>query len=385
MAQGTLRSPAFTVATNGTSVLEFDLSLDTTWARINEATELPEGITTFIESVHQDYMDSPAEDATVFFTAGGSTFKEQLLYVRVITSDGSSETATNVWYSGYIGGFTSETTRVSIDLTPWAGQSIQVEWFFSSYFEPIFVSKGALIDRVMLSSTCADPVECVGPQDCPFDLDQCSANTCENFTCGTRPGPGVGCCLPLTVFEGGFEGGTLDALGYTVDDPTPDDGVTWQTSTLQANTGTQAAYYGNPALGNYVSANAKNSATLTTPTIALPANQDFTLSFWIFQETEAFTVGWEDLRIEVVPMGGAGQAVTLVDTFFTSNGSPENQAQVTPEAVPELQWHKITLGDFGALAGQDVVVRIIFDTFDDVNNSTVGLFIDDLRVETLCP
>ncbi len=200
-AQGTLLSPAFDIPTIGTTWAEMDLWMDTRWLDNDFSTGKPLGLspTSFPEDHHASYMASDAEKSAVLLPDNSQTFKEDLLYIRVVDPHGGGfgvETRTNVWYSGYVFGFANsgfETVRV--DLTPWAGSTVKLEWYFDTYFTPVNAHEGVYLDRVSLGHSCSHraTLECVGMQDCSFDGDLCTQNTCESHECGTTPSGAAGC------------------------------------------------------------------------------------------------------------------------------------------------------------------------------------------------
>ena len=126
-------------------------------------------------------------------------------------------------------------------------------------------------------------------------------------------------------------------------------------------------YYGQAATCNYDNG-LTNSGSLTSPTIALPANPGTAkLFFYYYYETEPLSPQWSPLAydkriIQISTDGGV---------TFT------NLTQLSGDAMNTWQQKII---DLSAYAGQNVQVRFLFDTVDSAFNNFKGWYIDDVRV-----
>jgi len=183
--------------------------------------------------------------------------------------------------------------------------------------------------------------------------------------------------------------------GFTQEDTTPTDSVSWHLVTYDEtlpnqwppgvnpkNSGLSSIYYGNLDAfpQNYLSGSAPNSSSLLSTPFQLPAQGPFDLSFWLMHDIEAFAVEFERFRIEVIPTDGEAAAAVLIDTYSFAS------SYINPLQNLEANlWNSVSLGGFNAMAGKEVQIRIIFDTLDGLNNDTLGLFIDDISVNRSCP
>ncbi len=423
VAQGTLRSGPIQVpeSEDSTSWIEFWVDLQTSWALDFNENDLPDGLDgRLAEDLHELYLAIPAEDVTVPLLDGTAEFKEDLLFVRVLEpgeTEGAPPLVTNVWYSGFLKGYTDGYEHVAVDLSAWAGKTVEIEWFFSTYFAPRRSLGGVFVDSVAFASTCKDKteIECVGAHDCAFDGDDCSANTCAAFKCGTKAVIGPGCCVPDRVWpaEGpeGFEDVTLEVYPDHVVNPgarpyaweedaewrlddlsydTPNDNVTWQASDLKPHEGEKSMYYGDETTQRYNEDGTWSSATLYSPHFTLPEGEDTEVVFWLYNDTEAFFFGFEQLLVEVIPLapmppnvGNPEDRVVLLDTYEAPAKAPKNDLG----NLSMGQWHEVRLGGLAEMAGRTVRLKIAYDTIGDHPAelpNLMGPFIDELEIRTVC-
>lgn len=237
-----------------------------------------------------------------------------------------------------------------------------------------------------------------------------SAADCDDgneLTDDTCPVPGeaclhtattVECATSVTPFSVTFDSGTLE--GFQLFDYNTSDDVTWQAVEENARAG-KALYLGAPTCGWYfngpdVDENCETPyapvqdgdyatqvyVELFSPEIQLPADSGgtplaFRLGFWVVGESATPPTGMppgftppDTLVISVVDLSEAGQPETQV---FTS----EDYLNV----VPELTY--IT-ADLTSFAGHTIKLRVLFDTYDGVDNRHPGWWLDEMEITTFC-
>ncbi len=201
------------------------------------------------------------------------------------------------------------------------------------------------------SACCREDVDCDDGVACT--LDTCSAGVCTNaFTYET------GCCIPDVLTER-FDGGS--PAGWTLSPPA--NNVGWRVqNNATAPSGAAVLYYGHPTLGFYESGG-RNTGTATSKLVRLPDGVELRLTFQVLLDVEANPQ--RDLfRVEAI-IGNT--TVALVDKAELTRGSWQ-------EVAVDLTW----------AASQAVQIRFVFDTVDGAQNTTRGIFIDDVRLLSSC-
>jgi len=155
----------------------------------------------------------------------------------------------------------------------------------------------------------------------------------------------------------GFETGTATGWTLTGSDPA----VKWQVSTKRPGSGTYSLYYGDPVAGNYAGSNT-NNGTATMPAIQLAAGKKAGLTFSLYMDTEGST-SYDTLKIYV--------------------GSTQVWEKDSTQQVTQEKWQTVSI-NLSSYAGQNVVIKFVFDTEDDIANSSEGVFIDDLTIYHNC-
>jgi hypothetical protein len=233
-----------------------------------------------------------------------------------------------------------------------------------------------------------DPIDgcCLSPKDCD-DEDKCTIETCEANACGWTNI----CCASDAECDDGDDVCTTDACvndfcafsptgveGCCEEQPvnwdfeTPVDFVTnasnlpcqWQVANAgKAKSGLNTLYYGDLAAGNYNCGGANTGDALSSE-ISLMPGYGYTLRFDLFMDTEAGT---------------------FYDKLFISIYQDDQKYELWTKAkLPQTKaWtsHAINLNAF---AGKTIQLEFFFDTKDGVANSTSGVFIDDLKIESTC-
>lgn len=201
------------------------------------------------------------------------------------------------------------------------------------------------------SACCRADADCDDGLACTIDL--CNAGVCSNELT-YEPG----CCIPDVLTER-FDGGT--PAGWTLSPAT--NNVGWRVQpNATAPSGTAVLYYGHPTLTFYESGG-RNTGTATSRPLRLPDGVELGLSFKILLDIE--DNAQRDLfRVEAL----VGQTtVVLVDKAELQRGAWQDVAV-------DLSW----------AASQLVQIRFFFDTVDGAQNTTRGIFIDDVRLLSSC-
>ena len=257
---------------------------------------------------------------------------------------------------------------------------------------------------------------CVNDSDCipPATTPACQTSRCVNRTCGLAVEPGcctddTSCddglaattdrCLPSArcehcapacesppVLERRFDGPEpLNALGFIVLDPQPNDRVTWQRATARSASGEGAVYLGDPRCRTYyagalnaacapVSAEGQDSQrvspTLLSPYVILPWDVPTVASFLVFSDVEP-------------PLGRGDAEPDVLRVLVESVNIPIWRVASTLELGKSTGWTPVVV-DLAPWRGQPVRLRFEFDTLDGQNNLHEGVWLDELVIAPSC-
>lgn len=204
------------------------------------------------------------------------------------------------------------------------------------------------------SACCREDVDCDDGAACTTDV--CVAGSCRNDFSYSP-----GCCIPDVLTER-FDAG--NPAGWVLSPPT--NNVGWRLlASPQARSGTHVLYYGHPTLGFYESGG-RNTGTATTASIRLPDGVELTLSLMVLVDVEMVATR-DVLRVEALIGTGGQVVVPLVD-----------KAELTRNTWQELQV------DLSWAAGETVQLRFFFDSVDGSQNTSRGVFVDDVRLLSSC-
>ncbi len=199
---------------------------------------------------------------------------------------------------------------------------------------------------------------CLVDRDCDDGI-ACTRDACDAGTCKNDFDYSPGCCIPdiLTErFDAPLTGWTLSPAANNIG---------WRLLTSpQAQSGTGILYYGHPTL-NFYESGGRNTGTATTPPIRLPDGVELTLSLSLLIDVEVVQ-GRDLFRVEALLASGA-TVVPLID-----------KAELTRNL-----WQELSV-DLSWASGQVVQLRFVFDTIDGAQNTTRGVFVDDLRLLSSC-
>lgn len=199
---------------------------------------------------------------------------------------------------------------------------------------------------------------CVEDADCD-NGDSCTVDTCVDAECHREAAGGPGCCGEQ-VGSWGWDSGTLE--DWSVQNVT--NTLMWQPVSKPARfvSPSYAMYFGDPNKNppNYDTTQIE-AADLVSPFIDLPLGSA-SVKFQVWMNTEA-DPAWDTLTVSVNE-----QAVWSKSLL----GAVPTNGFVPVEA------------DISQFNGQQVRIRIRFDTVDGSINATEGVYIDDVVVDTTC-
>ena len=201
---------------------------------------------------------------------------------------------------------------------------------------------------------------CEVDEDCD-DGNACTVATCFDQLCLTTVLPVLGCCIE-DIFVEDFDSGMMLG-GWSFQGISS--GVGWAVvipSQMEMPSPPAALYYGDPTTWTYDSGGT-NDGKVWTPFFMLPLDTEITLSF--------------DLFMDVQP----GSAT---DTFTVLLHGPSGWEEIVEK--PSLlvgQWQTVTV-DVSALAGYAVQLAFEFKTINAVDNTGMGVLLDNLKLRTSC-
>ena len=200
---------------------------------------------------------------------------------------------------------------------------------------------------------CTSPAQCDDGQDCTID-------TCDGGVCNNADDPD--CCAEGTLLIQDFNSGV--AAGWTVD---VQGAAQWQASKLQSHSPSASWWFGNAATGNFQNPGGKSAGSTTSPAFTIPAGQSALLTFWIYVDIET-TPTYDKLELHVLTGDGEGPLVWAKSAIGNTNFE---------------SWVAMKV-NLSAFAGQTIQLSWVFDSVDTIQNSGQGVFLDDVKVETLC-
>lgn len=201
------------------------------------------------------------------------------------------------------------------------------------------------------SACCRDDADC-------DDGVACTLDRCDDGVCRNEFSYEVGCCIPDVLTER-FEDGAPE--GWTLSPPA--NNVGWRVhDNAAAPSGSSVLYYGHPTL-NFYESGGRNGGSAITPLVRLPDGVELKLTFQVLLDIEDNPM--RDL-FEVEALIGQAVVPLVAKAELTSSGWQEVQVDLT--------W----------AASQAIQIRFSFDTVDGAQNTTRGIFIDDVRLLSSC-
>ena len=203
---------------------------------------------------------------------------------------------------------------------------------------------------------------CTSDADCG-DGDPCTFDACEQPLCEHYGLNGPGCCVASTQSIATFDEGTLDGLYVTDNLKT---GVFWRVDTTRSTSGAYSLYCGDPWTQSYAAAERVKSS-VTTPVVHVPSGGATAVLFDLFKDTRPM-LHHDVLQIFVLKEG-------LLLPLWSSKSLPMGGTGGV------FQSFVVSLSHF---AGQSIQLRAVFDTVDIPDDAHEGVYLDDLRLETIC-
>lgn len=140
--------------------------------------------------------------------------------------------------------------------------------------------------------------------------------------------------------------------------------LTTRRGTQTGHSPTTSFYYGSESTGTY-DTGAANAGSITSPVIALPVSSSISLSFNYVLQTESST-SYDTAYVEVSTNGFA---------TYTTVGSRSTN-------LPNSSTWTTFTANVSSFSGENVQIRFIFDTIDNILNDYEGWYVNDVRLST---
>jgi len=338
-SEGTVELPWFKVPFGGTSVLEFDLYLDTDWMGIPALWD-PPTVTQY------DKLSVYANGVEIWnsyvYELAGSTCGTGCKFVPVQAS-----------------------------LVNFANENVTLAFRFDSADGGDNDGAGVFVDNLRATWLCAD-YECFSSFECddPGDpTDECTRDRCESKQCFFSPTGAAGCCYPTDVATQGFEGSLEGVTLSSASGP-----VKWQAASkgqgATVHGGEKGLYFGD--LGNKTYADGDKAVSGTAAWALNVPGAGYRLEWWQWLGLDT-----DDLTVPV-------SDVFTVRVFDPTNPTDLGVVfQNKPSFGFYHTWSRQSVS-LDSWAGKAVVVRFEFASGDGQNNQGEGVYVDDLRVYKPC-
>lgn len=284
--------------------------------------------------------------------------------------------------------------------------------------------------------TCCADKDCDDKVDLTVDKCDLASNTCQNVL---QPGD---CPTKEIVLDMGFEQNSLQ--GFTTTEGPKNGNVNWHIDTARARAGKHAIYLGNPCYSYDNSQTAANEckagvgetvfSSLLTPSKTLPQGKQSVAHFWVWIQAEPMlTDTVKDASGKIIKQGlaesksckpdceaghtcvslpatgetctpgcGSGQICQGGKCISSAQCLPENDVLLVYVDVEgensAVAWDSTTVGKSTkdwlhvainlseyTQAGKAVKLRWEFRTNNGVQNGFEGVWVDEVRIETICP
>jgi hypothetical protein len=226
---------------------------------------------------------------------------------------------------------------------------------------------GDLIDHDSPLDPINVPEQCAVSANCE-DGDRCTENRCIAFGCVAIPIPSAECCAATVLFEEDFDGAVHPGLELTA----LNDEAGWNVvDDEHTPSAPNALYFGDPVARTY-DKGVQVAGSVTLPPLKLPRDKEAVLSLRLFAKIEP-TLEYDLFWIE---------ADVTYDTTVTETVRLFSKRDLPYTAFLDYALIDVSLA---GLSGREVVLRLRFDTLDGRSNAFEGVYVDDLRVEALCP
>lgn len=208
-----------------------------------------------------------------------------------------------------------------------------------------------------------NPDGCLVDADCD-DGDACTTETCNaDGVCDFRGTLGDGCCAPGSFQIADFDNETLQGIYVTDNYET---GIFWTPDKTRSTSGHFALYCGDPVTQSYAYDRRVKSSATTRP-LAIPSGGNTQLVFDLYKDTR-LALNYDVFQVFVLRDGALLPAWTSKQL---KNGTTEGG------------WQRVVV-PLSSYAGQEIQVRFVFDSVDGAKGAFEGVYIDTLKLDTLC-
>jgi len=214
-----------------------------------------------------------------------------------------------------------------------------------------------------------DPVgvgkQCETSANCE-DGDRCTADRCVAKHCVQITVPSEECCPATTLFSDSFDDGQAHLATSALNNA-----AGWHVDDHRAVSGS-SLYFGDPTSHTY-DKGVQVAGSAELPVVTLPRDKASVLSLRIYaliEDAPDYDLFWIE-----------------ADVAATADKGPETLRLFSKSQLPVGAYEDFALVDvpLTGLEGRDVVLRMRFDSLDGTSNGHEGIYVDDVKVEALCP
>ena len=211
-----------------------------------------------------------------------------------------------------------------------------------------------------------DGRECLTSAVCE-DGDLCTENRCVDAVCVSFTVPTEQCCETDVLFSETFDETIADGVTFSQ----LNGSAGWHVLPARAASPPEALYFGDPERMTY-NVGVHVAGEVRLPAVELPRDRETVLTMRLYALIET-NPQYDIFQIDADIMDGGAVAATT--TLFRKRDIP----------VDSYQGFALVSASMKELAGATVVVRISFDSVDDLNNGYEGVWIDDIQLLASCP
>jgi hypothetical protein len=289
---------------------------------------------------------------------------------------------TTLWDESALGGYTQNEFRfVELNLSDWRGQSVMIEFWFSTDRTSTPAGDGVYLDDLQLGHGCVpSPVECQQDTDCA-DADPCTEAACVDQSCDVLTLAGPTCCQ-ARAFTATFDDGTYQGVSSGLL-PGASTSYGWTTVTREASTPPYSLYFGDPehpcpggdpgqvcpAYGDDADPE-RAGGTADVGPVSLVGFTNPILTFSLWADIDPFAAVDPDQLEVVLVTPSTGQETILWSSF--SEGLQSTSGEFVPVVI-----------DLEAWSGREVTIRFRFDTLDGFGYGE-GVYLDDIAIGEDC-
>ncbi len=215
---------------------------------------------------------------------------------------------------------------------------------------------GATCETTLNPDACDEAVEC-------DDGESCTTDSCNNNFCRYVGDGSAACCTESLETLADFDNESLQGIYVTDNFET---GVFWTTDKTRSSGGEFSLYCGDPVTQTLASTERVKTSATTRP-IDVPVGGTTTIAFDLYKATR-FAKNYD-----------------VFQAFILRDGAllPAWSSKLLPNGTTDSAWRHVRV-PLTFHAGQRVQVRFVFDSVDAPTQGHEGVYIDSLRVETVC-